>query len=162
LIDIDTYWPILNSVGLIAVSSFAAFITARHWVTRTENTLREKRLVELEKQLALVSAAVVPISTAFQAILIKELTHFHTPELDALMRKIGPPSTLTEDEERRMAVLLEAREIDMADEISSSERDAARMLPMVIRRAKAEATSSEETVALVVSIPIASVTAEKT
>ena len=104
----------------------------------------------------------VPISTAFQAILIKELTHFHTPEMDALMAKIGPPNTLTVVEQERLAVLLNERMKDMGPLISDSERDAARILPAIMKRAKIEQnviTGAEETkvslvsVAMVVGVP---------
>src|SRR5678815_4707353 len=81
----------------------------------------------------------MPISTAFQAILIKELTHFHTPVMDALMSKIGPPFTLTAAEETELIAALEQRTQDMAAEISDSERDAAKILPLVMKRAKLEA-----------------------
>jgi hypothetical protein len=92
----------------------------------------------MEAKLAVLSAAVVPISTAFQAILIKELTHFHTPRMDELLAKVGP-GTLTADEERELAVALLQREADMGELITASERDAAHILPLVITRAKAEA-----------------------
>ncbi len=92
------------------------------------------RVNDLERQLSAVNQAVVPISAAFQAILVKELTHFHTPEMDGLMAKLGPPFTLTEVEAKRLGVLLEERQRDMNDQISDAERDAAQMLPLVMRR----------------------------
>ena len=98
-----------------------------------------KRLKTIEDQLILVGAQVLPISTAFQAILVKELTHYHTPELDALLVKLGPPFTLTEAEMQQMFQLLVAREQDLGPLISAAERDAAHMLPLVMRRAKVEA-----------------------
>ena len=96
------------------------------------------RVTDLERQLTSVTQQVVPISAAFQAILIKELTHFHTPEMDALMLKIGPPFTLTDGEAARLGVMLAERQRDMNDQISDSERDAAQMLPMVIKRVLAD------------------------
>src|SRR5258705_1944620 len=50
------------------------------------------RLYTLEKSYAILNQQVVPISTALQAILVKELTHYHTPIMDALLTRIGPPS----------------------------------------------------------------------
>lgn len=97
-----------------------------------------KRIVELESQLMVVKEKVVPISAAFQAILIKELTHFHTPVMDALLVKLGPPNTLTDAEEKELAAALRQRSKDLNGAISDSERDAAEMLPMVVKRAKAE------------------------
>lgn len=112
------------------------------------------RVSELEKQLAIVQVTVVPISAAYQAMLVKQLTHFHTPELDALLVKLGPPSALDSDEAQRMAVLLQARTIDMGDEIDDSERDAAAMLPMVVRRVAEEvAAATGSAMIQTVSIP---------
>ena len=98
----------------------------------------ESRVIELTERLSLVSAQVVPFSTAFQQILVAQLTHAHTPELDALMAKLGPPVTLTEAEERTMYRLLTERQLDMASEITQEEREAALILPYVVRRARAE------------------------
>lgn len=142
----------INSVGLIMLTAMFTFAAAWFWHTRkakddkttaiAEATKRlTDRVNELEAEHRLVKAAVQPITSAFQAILIKELTHFHTPELDALMAKLlhEPPITLTEHEERRMAVLLEERTRDMGEQISDSEREAATILPVVIKRARVEA-----------------------
>ena len=129
----------LETVGLSAALSF---MTGLYFVQRKENAIKaaviSTRLMEMETKLALVNAAVVPISTAFQAILVKELTHFHTPEMDALMVKIGPPSTLSESDEARLGVMLRERMEDMGAEISDSERGAAMILPEVMKRARAE------------------------
>lgn len=144
---------VLISVGLILLSSAVSFLVAWFmWKSARRDAANIKeadrisiqhdkldaRVLELEKQLSAVGQAVLPISTAFQAILIKELTHFHTPEMDSLMTKIGPPSRLTLTEEHNLALLLAQRAEDMAAQIPDSERDAALMLPLVIKRAKAE------------------------
>jgi hypothetical protein len=97
-----------------------------------------RRTAELEKQIAVLGQAVQPISVAFQSMLIKELTHFHTPVMDDLMTRIGPPSTLTVEEETELAAALKERAEDPGQHIPQSEREAALMLPYVIRRAKAE------------------------
>ena len=98
-----------------------------------------KRMATIDRQLAMVGQAVMPISTAFQAILVKELTHFHTPRCDELLEKLGPPFLLTEEEEAELLQLLEERERDMGDLITPSERDAAHIFPAVMRRARVEA-----------------------
>jgi len=92
----------------------------------------------LREKLQVVTAQVVPFNTAFQQILIAQLTHSHTPELDALMKKIGPPNTLTKEEEMRMHKLLHDRQHDLNGEISQEEREAALILPYVMRRAREE------------------------
>lgn len=107
-------------------------------VLAAANSKLSDRVFELERQLSLVNQAVVPISAAFQAILIKELTHYHTPEMDELMLKLGPPIVLTIKESKRLTILLEERTQDMNSIISDSERDAAHMLPMVMKRVLAD------------------------
>jgi hypothetical protein len=142
----------LNSVAVLLVGSVLSFVAAWFWFSKNaavklasdiaaEHARVLTRLTEVEAKLALVNQAVIPISTAFQAILIKELTHFHTPEMDALMVKVGPPNLLTPEEEARLAVLLTARTEDMGPLISDSERDAAKILPIVMKRARAEAAT---------------------
>jgi len=96
------------------------------------------RIIELEKAGALIAQQVLPLNAAFQAMLIKELTHFHTPVMDALMVKLGPPVTLTADEESQLIYELHHRSRDLADEIPQSERDAAEMLPLVMARVRAD------------------------
>jgi hypothetical protein len=153
------------SVGTLLVGALLSWIAALYWFRRDtqrqadlreadrkqaiiDSALREHerlvaRIVDLEMKLSVLSQAVVPISTAFQAILIKELTHFHTPRMDDLMNRLGPPSSLSLAEETELGVLLLERERTLDGEISDSERDAAHILPIVIRRAKAEALAME-------------------
>jgi len=150
--DLSTPRGIFTSVALLLLGALLTFLATKYWKHRDAEDLavRQKaaahdavvnRLVEVERQLALVGQAVLPISTAFQAILIKELTHMHTPRMDELLAKIGPPSTLTEKEETELADGLAQRAMDMGDMISASERDAALILPLVIKRAKAESAA---------------------
>jgi hypothetical protein len=138
-----------NSVLLLIISAILAFAAAWFWFSR--NTAIEKakvlavdhaavlsRLSFAEAQLARIDQVVVPINTMMQAMLVRELTHYHTPEMDELMKKIGPPSLLSEEETKRLIVLLEERTKDMGPLISASERGAATILPVIMERAKAE------------------------
>jgi len=149
----------LNSVFLALVGSGLTFLASWYWFQRNAAVERAKviqaghaallqRVSDVENKIALVNQAVIPISTAFQALLIKELTHYHTPEMDALMREIGPPCTLSAEKERRLGELLAARSLDDDPLISESERDAATILPYVIKRAKAEADVLDNAAAL--------------
>lgn len=157
---------VLNSLSIMTVGGVFSAISTWLWVQRNSAIKAREgvqlRLIELEKKAALIDQAVIPISTAFQAILIKELTHFHTPEMDKLMERIGPPNILDEAEEKRLEVLLQERTRDMGPMISDSERDAAIILPIIMKRARVEQavlTAAEElkiklvTVAAVVAIP---------
>jgi hypothetical protein len=149
IMEVNPAPPLLINVALLVMSACLGFLANRYFVRRKEiradsqiaaldKAATMARIVDLESKLALVNAAVVPISTAFQAILIKELTHFHTPEMDALMVKIGPPNTLTSGDEKRLETMLKERMDDMGPEISDRERGAAMILPEVMKRAKLE------------------------
>jgi hypothetical protein len=156
--------PLLSQVLLILFAAAITFVATYYWSTKqarqtlaTERAAMDlelnRRLAELERQQAVLSQAVIPISAAFQSILIKQLTHFHTPVLDELLKKLGPPITLTEAEEHELQAALEERTRDMGDEISDSERDAARMLPMVMKRVRTAADTEDPVDLRVVSVP---------
>lgn len=69
---------LVNSVGVAALTTILSFMAAWFWWKKNEATKESERIAlghselmkrvnELERQLASVSQAVVPISTAFQA-----------------------------------------------------------------------------------------------
>src|SRR5579859_7162299 len=133
-----------------AVTAVLGFAAAWYWAAKQANQKLRDRVTELERQHAIIGATVQPISAAFQAVLIKQLTHYHTPVLDGWLRKLGPPITLTEEEEKQLQIELEKRTRDMGPEITESERDAAKMLPMVIARVRAELETTATTDLIVV------------
>lgn len=143
----------LIAVLLLMVGSALTFMATRYWNLRAAKLLAatdalkeieavrkatQERLDEIERQLGSIAQTVQPISVAFQAILIKQLTHEHSPVLDDLMAKIGPPNILTDEEQVELLFELKERAKDMSSLISDSERDAAKMLPLVMDRVKAE------------------------
>lgn len=156
--------PITSVVAQFMLTIFTAilsFVAALYWANRNakkESVARvaaaesalKLRVLALETQLAVVNQSIQPISVAFQAILIKQLTHYHTPKLDALLKKLGPPLCLTADEEVEIGRLLHERTRDMHDEIDQSERDAATMLPFVMARVRHELTEPPADIDLVV------------
>lgn len=142
--------PYIVPVVLILIAAMVSFLVSLYWHSREDaraiRELQEKTVKEMEAQvtslkteLELVRQAIVPISTAFQSLLIKELTHFHTPVMDAMLAKVGPPYALTDIEEKELIAALDERMKAEGDLMTESERDAAQMLPMVIKRVKAEA-----------------------
>jgi hypothetical protein len=142
--EVNPIPPVVVNIALIMLTSLLGLLTKFLLNLRSAARAREARMVELETKLAVVSASVVPISTAFQAILIKELTHHVTPEMDALLVKLGPPSTLTPEEHDRLSIMLVERTNDYGSEISPSERDAAYILPVVMKRAQEEQEALRE------------------
>ena len=137
----------LANLGLMAIGGVSSFLAAKYWFWKSFETHEQSqrdldlykltsKVYELEKQLALVGAQVLPISAAYQAVLVKELTHFHTPEMDALLDKLLQFHVITDEEMNRLKVLLIERENSINGEITEEERDAARILPIVAKRAK--------------------------
>ncbi len=55
--------------------------------------------------------------------------------MDALLVKYGPPSTLTEEDWERLKEMLRERAYAPDPEVPQYERDAAIMLPMMMKRA---------------------------
>jgi len=117
----------------------------------------------LEKQTALTSLVAelqahmvsrvdaVTLNVALQRKLVQELTHFHTPTTDKLLAKLEP-FTLTNEEEVELLAAMKDREVDMDKEITDSERDAAHMLPYVIKRVKEEVQTPQADVPKVFQI----------
>lgn len=167
----------LNSVGLILLAAIVGLFITWYWRVRdarikqaekasleTQRKAEElaaanvtllKRVDDLEKQLGLVGQAVVPLSAAFQAILVRELTHLHAPQLDALLARIGPPSALDPEEEAELFRLLKERAEAEDEEVPELERDAAVMLPLVMKRVKVEMAGDLPAHLVVVTTPLA-------
>jgi len=140
---------LFNSIWLALLSAALTFIGSWYWFNRniarrmmeaheSEDARAHARIAELEKTVALLSQAMLPVSAAFQAILVRELTHFHTPVMDKLLEKLGPPYTISPAEEVQLRALLVERAAEMDGLLTESEREAAIMLPMVIKRVKTE------------------------
>jgi hypothetical protein len=157
----DLVAPVL----LLALGSTVSFVVTWFWYTKSaraklndrleeqqikQNAMLTARIVELEKQQVIQGQTILPISTAFQAILVKELTHLHTPEMDALLAKLGPPNVLGPSEESRLLELLQQRVKDLDGEIPESERDAAEILPLLMKRSKAEEMKLRDTTIVVI------------
>ena len=143
--------PWIQPIVLLLLGSSISFIVTSYLSSRKrkqESELSDKenqtdvnqklfnRIIELEKQNNSLAQTVLPLSTAFQAILVKELTHFHTPEMDKLLAKLGPPYSLTLDDESRLTHLLLERMTDKGVEFDESEKEAALILPYVMKRVR--------------------------
>lgn len=160
-----TLSPLLTQIVVVFFAAGLTFLAARYWYTRhvrdakVAEAIRDKeelqdRVTALEKQLLAFSSEVQPISEAFRAILIKQLTHFHTPVLDALMQKIGPPNTLTEPEMKLLCDELQKREKDMGPMIDDSERNAAKLLPLLVERMRIETADKPTDALQLVAVPV--------
>jgi hypothetical protein len=141
---------ILTLAGIVFLTALLVFLVAALWFWRNERDAETRakaavladaekqvrgRITDLEMKLVALTNAVTPLSVAMQTVFIKELTHFHTPELDALLVKVDQ-GILPEEDEPRLCSLLEERSRDLNGRISDSERDAAVMLPMIMKRVK--------------------------
>lgn len=151
-----------NSIGLIVLTAALSFMAAKYWnskankkaalaeVKKTDDE-RDAKIQDLQNQLSVLTATFTPISAAFQAVLIKQLTHFHTPEMDALLIKAEKNGLSNSEAERLRDMLLE-RSQDLNGKIDDSEREAALMLPYVMNRVRAGAAVSDSEV-MVVLVP---------
>jgi hypothetical protein len=70
-----------------------------------------------------------------------------------LLAKVGPPNTLTHDEEKQLSEMMEARSVDMADVISPLERNAAQLLLLIVQRNRLEAGDVVELLPILVGVP---------
>lgn len=118
------------------------FAATAFWTNRAskrlaaEKVLSEKddllaRIAELETQLNVIGQAVTPLTQAMQAMLVKQLTHYHTPRMDELLAKLDP-FTLSDEEENELFALLAQRTLDLNGRIPPIERIYAKALPLVI------------------------------
>lgn len=142
-----TLKQILITVGMMILAAVVSALGVWFWRQKDARNKLSDRLSELEKQLAIVGTQIAPFNTAYQSMLIKQLTHYHTPVMDALMVKlggVGVPPTITEEEEAELIEALKQRTEDMGPEISEDERDAAEILPIVMRRVKREAEAGAQ------------------
>ena len=138
----------LNTLAVSCVGIFLTFLASlfffqKQQAIKAAETLAvaHKELLErvgvLEKKEAVAAAQFVPIASAFQATLIKLLTHAHTGELDALLVKVAD-HTLTPEEEPRMLALLDERTRDMDERITEEDREIAGIFPTVAKLARKE------------------------
>jgi hypothetical protein len=153
----QTFKQILITFTSIVLTAIVGLLIAWFWRSRDAKQKLQKgkdeereqlkgRVLELEGKLEIVNTQAVGVNALVQSLLVKALTHFHTPVMDALMVKLGDaetgrPPTITDSELDELSMALKQRMFDMGPEISDDERDAAEALPAIIRRARREAQS---------------------
>lgn len=148
-VGLDHTQSVINSIGIALIGTLLTFATTWFWFAK--NAAQEKaktiaeghavllaRVTELEALRRVDAQTMTPIVTAFQSLLVKQLTHADKPEMDDLMVKLGPPDILTDEERARLHVMLEGRSRSMEPGITEAERDAAKILPAVMKMATEE------------------------
>lgn len=138
-----------------AISYYFALRKARNESASEDDADLVKRISELEKQLAIVGTQIAPLNTVFQSMLVKQLTHAHTPYQDALMKKLGGegiPPTITEEEEVALVEVLKQIAADPA--VPEAEREAAKILPTQMKRVKRDAQALASGEARLVDIQV--------
>jgi len=154
---------IVNGIGILLTAALA-FLGTMFWRWRRRADLRiaannvllkalQDQLSAQQGQLLMLGTAVQPLTAAMASMLVKALTHYHSPETDALLAKVGPPNTLTMEEEKRLGKTMQERSVDMADVISPLERNAAQLLLLIVERNRLETGNSEELVPVLVGVP---------
>lgn len=149
-----TLKQLLIAVGLMIPAALIGALGVGFWRRKDQKTKLSDRVSELEKQLGIVGAQVAPFNTAFQSILIKQLTHAHTPYQDALLKKLGDTGTppITPKEEAELIDVL--KEIAADPNVPDDERDAAEILPIQMRRVKREAEALQRGEGKIVDIQV--------
>lgn len=117
---------------------------------------RDEQIQELQRQMAVLQAESIPVQAAFQAMLIAKLTHFHTPEVDELLKKLEPPGTITKEEMAELRAALEERKKAVDERIDEEERIAADILLGVARLNEIEFSrqSAAKTETILVTQPV--------
>lgn len=120
-------------------------ITAEEHAAEIDRRERsEKRMTEMELQLAVMSAEAKPVQAFMLQVAINKMTHFHTERMDELLSKVGPPSTLTADEEVELETLRQERMVEVHDVVDREEQILAEMFPLQRELAEIELAKIED------------------
>lgn len=141
-------WLIVGGAVSLLFSRLFRGRDKREAVREKDDVDDKKRLSELERQIAILTAEAQPINAYVQAMAIAKLTHMHTPETDELLAKVGAKKKLSEPDMERLAVALKKRQVIVDAEVDEEERIWARIFPDIVRLAQIEAerlASKEET-----------------
>lgn len=144
------FWS-AKKIRLAKAAAIKEAVDAKAAAIKAASDVMSDRVKDLESQLAVLTATFTPISAAFQAVLIKQLTHFHTPEMDLMLAQAAK-NALSNSEEKKFREMLLERAQDLNGRIDDSEREAALMLPLVMNRVRAGAAVSDSEV-MVVLVP---------
>jgi hypothetical protein len=106
----------MNDVGLhLVLESILAgsllFLGGAYWRLQNKKELMQTKLEEtatsvqdqltaLHTKVQHLEQTVQPLTEAMATVLVKSLTDFHNPEVDALLAKVGPSATRLEEKRR--------------------------------------------------------------
>lgn len=140
--------PLVQGVILLSAGALLTLLATWFWKRNAAKDADKGRLSALEQQMAVLTAEAQPINAYVQAMAIAKLTHFHTPETDKLLAKVGTNTRLSEPDVEKLALALKQREVVVDSEVDEEERIWARIFPDIVRLARIEAErleSKEET-----------------
>lgn len=92
-----------------------------------------KRMTEMEKQLAILTAEAKPIAQFVLGMATAKLTHMHTPKTDALLKKVNEKQKLSDPEIDTLADALKERIVTADGAIDEEERIWATIYPGLVR-----------------------------
>jgi hypothetical protein len=133
----STMWFRAKDAALRAkreAEALAAEITRRR---DEERDAMRAEAADLRLKLEVLTANMMPATLAFQSLLVKGLTHSHAPRTDDLLAKVAP-DIISPEEEVELLAALEVLSTKQNPFFPQLEADMAIMLPLVIRRARAE------------------------
>lgn len=140
--------PLTQGVLLLTAGTALGLLVTWFWKRNAAKDVDKSRITELEKQMAILTAEAKPINAYVQAMAIQKLTHFHTPQTDELLARVGANEKLSELDVEKLAAALREREVTVDSEVDEEERIWARIFPDIVRLKQIEAerlASTEET-----------------
>jgi hypothetical protein len=138
----------INSVALLLLGPVIAFLGTWFWRYRTRvddaAAARGEQIATLQKQVTVLETQVKPLWDSTQSRLAKDLTHPSPQfkEADALLGKLQAHE-IEESERQRLLVLLAERARSTDPEVSPAEKESARIMPIVMKKALSEARSGD-------------------
>lgn len=139
-IEMDQFWPIVNSAAIFALGLLVTFA-----LRRANTAVADKKaLIEwqsrVDQQMAVLLTQVSPLWAAVQSKIAKDLTHpsAQFQEMDELLRQLEA-LTITDDGRTRLHDLLRERSTTQDPEVNDEERASAKLMIGIMEKVVAEA-----------------------
>ncbi len=139
----------MEQIGFVLFSAALVFVATWFWryrsrVEKERDEAAEWRS-EMELKIAVLGTQMMPLWSAVQSQIAKDLTHPH-PQfrvMDSLLRKLES-LTITHDERRQLSVLLDERIVSTDPAVSDAERESAKLMKGVMAKVLVEAEQAKD------------------
>jgi len=140
--------PLAITLTVLFLGAALAFLAKWFWSVREDNAKKshenDERIRQLENDVKSLSDKVSPFWAAVQARISKDL-HHPSPqfeEMDGLLHELSL-LTITDEGRERLESLLRMRAVTDDPEVSSSEKDSAKLMMVVMRKTLEESRRIE-------------------